>query len=149
MGILRTTFLVGFPGETEADFRELLQFVRDMRFERLGAFAYSREASTPSASMPNQVPFELAEERRARLLETQRRISHQQQRALRGKTLDVLVEGPSPETELLLQARHAGQAPEVDGVTYINDGVARTGEVVQVKIHQTGDYDLVGAIVQR
>jgi ribosomal protein S12 methylthiotransferase len=144
---LRTTFLVGFPGETKQDFAELVQFVKDMRFERMGVFSYSPEEVTPSAHMPEQVPHELAEERRGVLLELQRKISHKQHAALRGKTLDVLVEGLSPETELLLQGRHACQAPEVDGVTYINDGTAKPGDVVRVKISQAGDYDLVGGIV--
>lgn len=144
---LRTTFLVGFPGETKEDFAELVSFVKDMRFERMGVFAFSREESTPSASMPDQVPPELAEERRATLLELQRGISRKQHKAFLGKTLDVLVEGVSEESELLLQGRHACQAPEIDGVTYLNDGTAKPGEVVRVKITQTGDYDLVGGIV--
>jgi ribosomal protein S12 methylthiotransferase len=144
---LRTTFLVGFPGETKEDFQELVSFVKDMRFERMGVFSYSPEEVTPSAHMPDQVPHELAEERRMTLLELQRKISRKQHAALRGKTLEVLIEGVSEESELLLQGRHAGQAPEVDGVTYINDGTANPGDVVKVKIHQSGDYDLVGAIV--
>lgn len=146
---LRTTFLVGFPGETKEDFSELVTFVKDMRFERMGVFAFSREASTPSATMPDQVPAEIAEERRSILLELQRGISRKQHKALLGKTLDVLVEGISDESELLLQGRHACQAPEIDGVTYINDGTAKPGEVVQVKITQSGDYDLVGKIIGR
>ena len=97
--------------------------------------------------MPDQVPHELAEERRVTLLELQKGISRKQHAALRGKTLDVLVEGPSEESELLLQGRHACQAPEADGVTYINDGTANPGDMVKVKITQSGDYDLVGAIV--
>jgi ribosomal protein S12 methylthiotransferase len=144
---LRTTFLVGFPGETKADFAELVQFVKDMQFERMGVFSFSIEEVTPSAHMPDQVPHELAEERRATLLEVQKKISRKQHAAFRGKTLDVLVEGVSEESELLLQGRHACQAPEVDGVTYINDGSAQAGDVVRVKITQSGDYDLVGAIV--
>jgi ribosomal protein S12 methylthiotransferase len=144
---LRTTFLVGFPGETKDDFKELVQFVKDMRFERMGVFSYSPEDVTPSAHMPDQVPHEVAEERRITLLELQKNISRKQHAALRGKTLEVLVEGVSEESELLLQGRHACQAPEVDGVTYINDGTANPGDVVKVKINQSGDYDLVGAIV--
>jgi ribosomal protein S12 methylthiotransferase len=144
---LRTTFIVGFPGETKEDFKELVQFVKDMRFERMGVFSYSPEEVTPSAHMPDQVPHEVAEERRATLLELQKNISRKQHAALRGKTLEILVEGVSEETELLLQGRHACQAPEVDGVTYINDGTANPGDLVKVKISQSGDYDLVGAIV--
>jgi ribosomal protein S12 methylthiotransferase len=144
---LRTTFLVGFPGETEEDFQELVQFVKDMRFERMGVFSFSVEEVTPSAHMPDQVPHELAEERRATLLALQKTISRKQHAALRGKTLEVLVEGVSEESDLLLQGRHACQAPEADGVTYINDGSAKPGDVVKVKISQSGDYDLVGAIV--
>jgi ribosomal protein S12 methylthiotransferase len=145
--VLRTTFITGLPGETAADFAELCDFVREIRFERMGVFAYSREEDTPAAGMPNQVPAELAAERRDALMALQRDISRAQQRALLGRTLAVLVEGVSDETELLLEGRHGGQAPEIDGVTYITDGTASPGEVVRIRVDQAGDYDVAGGIV--
>lgn len=145
--VLRTTFITGLPGETEADFAELCELVEELRFERMGVFAYSPEEDTPAATMSGQVPHEVAEARRVELMELQRRISREQHEALVGKTLAVLVDGPSEETELLLQGRHSGQAPEIDGLTYITEGTASPGEVVQVLIEQAADYDLAGRIV--
>jgi ribosomal protein S12 methylthiotransferase len=145
---LRTTFITGFPGETEAEFQELCDFVEDMRFERLGVFLFSPEEDTLAATMPGQVPTEVASERRERLMALQQKVSRAQQKALVGKTLEVLVEGVSDETDLLLQGRHAGQAPDIDGLTYINAGTASPGEIVRVRIVQAADYDLVGGIVR-
>jgi ribosomal protein S12 methylthiotransferase len=144
---LRTTFITGLPGETEADFRELCEFVEEARFERMGVFTFSPEEDTPAALMPNPVEAEVAVARRNQLMELQQRISRQQQRRFIGRTLEVLVEGVSEQTDLLLQGRHRGQAPDIDGVTYINDGSASPGEVVRVRVDQAGDYDLVGGIV--
>lgn len=144
--ILRTTFITGMPGETEEDFLELCRFVEEIRFERMGVFAFSPEEDTPAADMAEQVSGELAAERRDRLMDLQRHISGEQQRSLIGKTLDVLVEGLSEETDLLLQGRHMGQAPDIDGVTYINSGQASAGDVVRVNIEEAHDYDLVGGI---
>ncbi len=144
---LRTTFITGFPGETEREHEELCDFVREIRFEQLGVFAFSPEEDTLAASLPGQVPAELAQERRSRLLEIQRGISRARQQALVGRTLDVLVEGVSDESDLLWQGRHAGQAPEVDGVTYITDGEPRVGALVKVRVEQAADYDLAGPIV--
>ena len=144
---LRTTFITGLPGETEEDFQEMLECVHEIEFERMGAFVYSPEEDTPAATMPNQIERVVAEERRDRLMQAQRAISAAQHKALVGQTLDVLVEGPSPESELLWVGRHPGQAPEIDGVVYINDGKAQIGDVLPVRIEQAGDYDLVGPIV--
>lgn len=144
---LRTTFITGLPGETADDFQELCDFVEEMRFERLGVFAYSQEEDTPAGTMADQVPAELAEERRRTLMEIGARISQEQQQALIGQTVEVLVEGVSEETELLLQGRHRGQAPDIDGLTYITEGTAAPGDVVRVRIDQAGDYDVAGGIV--
>ncbi len=146
---LRTAFITGLPGETEDDFEELLAFVRELRFERLGVFVYSPEQDTPAASMPHQVPKELAKERRDRLMELQREISREQQQALIGETLEVLVQGVSEETELLLEGRHRGQAHEIDGVTYITAGTASPGQLVHVLIEEASDYDLAGPMVNQ
>ncbi|MEE2961492.1 MAG: 30S ribosomal protein S12 methylthiotransferase RimO [Myxococcota bacterium] len=144
---LRTTFITGLPGETEADFGELCRLVEELRFEQMGVFSYSPEADTPAADFADQVPRELADNRRARLLAIQQDISRGYQESLHGKTLEVLVEGVSDETDLLLQGRHKGQAPEIDGITLINDGQATVGQVVKVQIEDSSDYDLVGGIV--
>lgn len=143
---LRTTFITGLPGETDEDFDELVAFVDELRFERMGVFSYSPEEDTPAAEMAEQVPHELAEERRKRLMALQQEISSEQQEQLIGQTLDVLVEGVSDETDLLLQGRHVGQAPDIDGVTYISRGNASPGEVVRVVVEETGDYDVAGPL---
>jgi ribosomal protein S12 methylthiotransferase len=144
---LRTAFITGLPGETEDEFRELCDFVKEVRFERMGVFTFSPEDDTPAASMSGQVEAEIAVDRRNRLMELQRVISHEQQMSFVGHTIDVLVDGVSEETDLLLQGRHAGQAPDIDGFTYINSGTASPGQVVRVLIDQAHDYDLVGGIV--
>ncbi len=118
---LRTTFIVGFPGEDERAFAGLLDFVQEVRFDHLGAFVYSRETDTPSAALPGQVPREVAEQRQQRLLEAQRRISRQRRQRFVGRTMPMLIEGTCGETDLLLVARHQGLAPEVDGRVLIND----------------------------
>jgi len=144
---LRTQFIVGFPGETEAQFEELLRFVEDQRFDRVGCFMYSPEENTKGASLPDPVDEATKQRRHDTLMELQQSISRDKHRALIGKTLPVLVEGFSEETDLLLVGRHSGQAPEIDGVTYINDGEAQVGDIVQVRITDAMDYDLIGGIV--
>ncbi len=144
--VLRTTFITGLPGETQADFEELCEFVREIRFERMGVFTYSVEEDTPAGTMPAQVPAELAAERRDILMAIQRDISREQQEALVGTTLEVLVDGVSEESELLLQGRHKGQAPEIDGLTYITDGTASPGDVVKIVVDQAAEYDVAGGI---
>ncbi len=146
---LRTSLIVGLPGETEADFDDLLRFVEAQRFERLGVFEYSAEEGTPAAEMAGQVAPEVKRQRFERIMELQRDISHEHQQALIGRTLEVLVEGRAEETEHLLAGRHAQQAPEIDGLTYVNDGVAYPGELVRVEITDASDYDLVGRVVGR
>jgi ribosomal protein S12 methylthiotransferase len=146
---LRTSLIVGLPGETEADFRDLLDFVAAQRFERLGVFEYSPEEGTPAAEMARQVPDAVKKERYARVMEVQQAISRAHQEAMIGRRIEVLVEGKSEETEHLLAGRHAQQAPEIDGLTYVNDGVAYPGEIVTVEVTDASEYDLVGRVVAR
>jgi ribosomal protein S12 methylthiotransferase len=146
---LRTSLIVGLPGETKADFEDLRAFVEEQRFERLGVFEYSAEEGTPAAAMDGQVPEALKKERFQRIMELQRDISLAHQQAMIGRTVEVLVEGRAEETEHLLAGRHAQQAPEIDGITYLNDGVAYPGEMVRVEITDASDYDLVGKVVGR
>lgn len=144
---LRTQFIVGFPGETEAHFEELLRFVEDTRFDRVGCFMYSQEENTKAGTLPGQIDEETKQRRHDTLMELQREISRDKHREFIGRTVDVLVEGVSEETDLLLVGRHSQQAPDIDGITYINDGEANIGELVKVKITDAMDYDLVGGIV--
>jgi ribosomal protein S12 methylthiotransferase len=146
---LRTSLIVGLPGETDADFEDLLAFVRAQRFERLGVFEYSAEEGTPAAEMPDQVPAKVRRARYDAIMQVQREISRAHQSAMIGRRLEVLVEGRAEETEHLLAGRHAQQAPEIDGLTYVNEGVAYPGEIVTVEITDAGDYDLVGRVVSR
>ena len=144
--VFRTTFIVGHPGETEEDFEALCEFVREQRFDRVGVFTYSDEEDTAAHAQDGKVPEAVAEERRQRLMEIQREISREKNQALVGQTVEVLVEGESEESALLLQGRYWGQAPEIDGLVYINRGEAAAGELVPVEITEAGDYDLVGGI---
>ena len=144
---LRSTFIVGFPGETEEHFRDLLAFIKEARLDHLGGFAYSPETDTPGAELPNRVPKQVARRRLRQLLETQKPIALERRRRLLGQRLRVLVEGPCEETEHLLQGRHHGMAPEIDGRLLINDGTAPAGSLVEVLITEAYADDLVGHIV--
>lgn len=147
--VLRTSLITGLPGETEEDFELLKEFVRTQRFERMGCFEFSPEEGTAAAKMEGQVPPKVAGRRRREIMAIQRRINREQNRALIGQRLQVLVEGVSAETDLLLAGRHAGQSAEqIDGITYINEGVASPGEIVTVEVTQATDYDVVGGIVE-
>jgi ribosomal protein S12 methylthiotransferase len=144
---VRTTFLVGFPGETEDDFQQLKEFIIEQEFDRVGIFAFSPEEGTSSFELPDPVDPDVAEARRKELYEIQEAISEKKLARFLDKELQVLVEGVSDESDLLLQGRFAGQAPDIDGVVYINDGEAKKGDMVTVRIEQTGQHDLVGGIV--
>lgn len=145
--VLRTQFIVGFPGETEKHFEELMRFVEDTKFDRVGCFMYSQEENTKAGTLPGQVDEATKQRRHDALMELQQSISLQAHKKWIGRTIDVLVEGVSEETELLLQGRHAGQAPDIDGVTYINEGTANPGQIVKVEVTEAMDYDLVGRIL--
>jgi len=144
---LRTTFIVGFPGETEEHFDHLLAFVERARFDHLGAFAYSPEPGTPAAELPGRVPRAVARRRYERLLAAQEPISRRRRETLVGRRMKVLVEGVHEETEHLLVARHHGMAPEIDGRVLINDGLAPAGGFAEVEISAAYSDDLVGHVV--
>ena len=146
--VIRTQFIVGFPGETPENFEELLHFVSEQKFDRVGCFQYSPEENTPGGKMQDQVSDEVKKFRHDALMEVQQNISRQKNKKLVGRTIDVVVEGPSEETELLLQGRYWGQAPDIDGVVLINEGEAQVGQVVRVKVTQALEYDLLGKIVR-
>jgi ribosomal protein S12 methylthiotransferase len=143
---IRTQFIVGYPGETEKHFEELLGFVEKMQFDRVGCFMYSQEENTKAGTLPDQVDQKTKQRRHDTLMELQMGISRAKHREFIGKKLQVLVEGVSEETELLLQGRHSQQAPDIDGVTYINEGTAKPGDMVEILVTDAMDYDLVGGI---
>ncbi len=147
--VIRTQFIVGFPGETEEQFQEMLEFIKEQEFDRVGCFKYSIEEGTKGATLPNQIDEETKERRYQQLMAAQKKISRKKHKAFVGQILDVIVEGYSDETELLLKGRTSQQAPEIDGLVYINDGFANVGDIVKVEITQSHDYDLVGQIVER
>ena len=143
---LRTTVMIGFPGETEERFRELCDFIKEARFDRLGVFPFSPEKGTPAARLKDSIPQEMVECRIEEVMEIQAENSRKLNEELVGKTVAVLVEGLHPETELLLSGRTATMAPEVDGQVLINEGSATVGEIVPVRITEAHTYDLVGSI---
>lgn len=145
--VLRTSVIVGFPGETEEDFELLLEGVRQAKFNHLGVFKYSDEEGTPAVRLKDKVPQEIIDERFEKLYEVQKEIARELNQEYLGKTIEVLVEGVHEETDLLLQGRHRGQAPDIDGKVIINDGMAKAGDIVMVEITDVLDYDLVGGIV--
>jgi ribosomal protein S12 methylthiotransferase len=140
---IRTTMLVGHPGETNAAHQALLTFVRELEIDHLGAFVFSPEQGTPAAEQPDQVPRELGEQRRDELMALQRDISRQRLQGLRGTEVDVLVDGPSDESEFLREGRYFGQSPGIDGVVILADSDASAGALVRARVSDTADYDLV------
>ena len=139
---IRTTFIVGFPGETDARFRELLGLVRDIRFDHMGAFAYSAEPDTRASTLPNQVPMEVVEDRLQALMLAQQAIAFEHNEAMIGRTVEVLIDEPIEEGDMWV-GRTAFQAPDVDSVTYVIREDLETGQFVQAEIVQTEDYDLL------
>ena len=144
---IRTTFMVGFPGETEKDFNILMNFVREMEFEHLGAFRYSDEEGTKAYRLKGKVPAHAIEERYHTLMSTQSHISLKKNRSLIGSLQRVLIEGINEENDMLL-GRTFFQAPDIDGIVYITEGEAAIGEMVEVKITDASEYDLFGEILQ-
>jgi ribosomal protein S12 methylthiotransferase len=144
---LRTTFLVGFPGESEQDFLEIESFIRKIKLEHVGVFPYANEEGAPSEKFAGQVPEAEKLRRREHILAVQRELSAENQKKYIGRLEPVLIEGVSAETDLLLEGRTRFQAPEVDGCIYINDGIANPGDIVNVRVTETQVYDLVGGIV--
>lgn len=144
---LRTSVIVGFPGETERDIMELLNFIEEFEFDRLGAFMYSREEGTPAAIMNRQVSGRAKSERYSRVMALQKTISRKRNKRHIGRVEKVLVDGISEESEFLLSGRTAGQAPDIDGITYITAGTASPGDIVSMRITGASDYDLAGEII--
>jgi len=147
--VLRTSIIVGFPGETEEDFEALLEGIKTARFNHLGIFRYSDEEGTPAFKLQPKVPQDVIEERFDRLYETQREIVRELNGEFLGKVIPVLIEGEPEETELLIESRHFGQAPDIDGKVIINDLNGRkieVGDLVYVEITEVLDYDLVGKV---
>jgi ribosomal protein S12 methylthiotransferase len=148
---LRTTFIVGFPGETDEEFDELLRFLRDIEFDRVGVFTYSDEDGTHGYDLEGKVPARVMRSRRAKLMREQARISKRKNRAMVGQRFRALLEGVSDESELLLQARLESQAPEVDGQVLVNDVpegfTSLPGDFVNVEITAAHEYDLVARVV--
>ncbi len=149
--VLRTTFITGFPGETDAEFRELADWIQHVGFDRVGVFAYSQEAGTPAGERPDQVPVEVREARRDELLALQQGIHRAKLEALVGSEVDVLVEGPSEEHDWVLEGRYYGQAPDIDGSVLLDveeaDDDVLPGTFVRARITAVGDYDLVGRVL--
>lgn len=145
---VRSSFIVGFPGETEAEFQQLLSFIKEARLQRCGIFQFSPEEGTPAYDMDDQVPDQIKQDRYDEAMLVQQQISLELQQELVGQELEVLIEGPSDDSDLVLAGRHRGQAPEIDGLVYIGNQVAQRGELVNVRITQAHPYDLVGEIVE-
>jgi ribosomal protein S12 methylthiotransferase len=144
---IRTSMIVGFPGETQEDFEELCQFVQAANFDRLGVFSYSDEETSESFKLDGKVDGRTIYNRKRRLMSIQKKISRQANRRLIGQEVPVLIEGRSPESELVWQARLATQAPDIDGVCYIEDfgeGEPRPGQFRRMRITKAHDYDLSG-----
>ena len=146
---LRTTLMVGFPGESEEEFKDLVNFVRETEFTHLGVFTFSPEEGTKAFQMEGMIPSEIAEERRARIMEVQQKISWKRNKEMIGSTIPVLIDGVSVNPEGMLQGRTAFQSPEIDGVVSITKGDARIGDTVMVKITQAEPYDLLGEITEK
>jgi ribosomal protein S12 methylthiotransferase len=142
---LRTTFMVGFPGESEQDFESLLDFVRRVPFERAGVFRYFAEEGTPAAELPDQVPPEEQQARQDALVDAQAEVARRYHQGLVGGRIRVLVDGPSSEHEMLLMGRHEGQAPEIDGGVHLGmpPHGARPGDVIEAVVTDADEVDLV------
>lgn len=143
---LRTSVMVGFPGEGEAEFESLLEFMEEVRFDRLGVFTYSREEGSPAMGMGNQVPADLMEERARLVQETQARISWERSQKLIGTTQEVLVDGPSEDPAFPWEGRTAAQAPEIDGVVYLRSRRLTPGHRVTVRITEAEGDDLIAQV---
>jgi ribosomal protein S12 methylthiotransferase len=150
-GTFRTTFIAGHPGETDAAFQSLCDFVREADLDHVGIFNFSREEGTVSGMLPKRVPQKEIDARRRELLRIQREVSKKKLRAMRDRTLRILVEGSSDESEYLLMGRHEGQAPEIDGQVYLSlspDAVApAAGTFVDARVTHSAEYDLAAEII--
>ncbi|MGL5088601.1 MAG: 30S ribosomal protein S12 methylthiotransferase RimO [Cetobacterium sp.] len=145
---IRTTVIVGFPGETEENFEELKDFIREFKFDYVGVFKYSREEGTVAHDLADQVPEDIKERRWVELTNLQSEIAEIKNRSMVGRIVEVMIDGISSESEFMLEGRTRGQALDIDGKVLTNDGTAKQGEIVKVKIEQNFEYDYIGAIVE-
>jgi ribosomal protein S12 methylthiotransferase len=145
---LRTTFIVGFPGETEAEFEELCDFVRETRFERAGVFAYSLEPGTPAARLPDHLPEEVKQARRDRLMEIQQEIAFAWARGQVGKELEAIVDGPDPEVPGHVLARGPADAPDIDCLVRLKGKGLRAGDLVRARVTGADGYDLAARAIR-
>lgn len=143
----RTAFIVGHPGETDRDFAELCEFVEWARFDHVGVFRYSDEETAQSHGQDGKVPARTAASRWRRLMALQRKIARAKNKARIGTELEVLVEGPSEEHELVMKGRHRGQAPEIDGQVYLSGGEVLPGQMRRARVTQASDYDVVADVI--
>lgn len=145
---IRSNFIVGFPGETEDAFLELLGFVKDAAFEHVGVFTYSLEEGTPAFELGDPVAERTKQSRKRKVLEAQQKISRTRNQGYVGRVIPVLIEGAHEETDMVLKGRHQGQAPEIDGSVLIVGGEPEAGRIQPVKITEAHAYDLVGEVVE-
>ncbi len=145
--VMRTTLITGYPGETEENFIELKDFVEEMKFERLGAFEYSREEDTPAYYLEPQISEEIAEQRKDELMQIQQDISEEFLAGLVGKKIEVIIDRKSEEEGILFEGRSYFDSPEIDGVVFITEGKGKIGDIVEVEIIDAWEYDLIGKIV--
>lgn len=148
--VIRTSLIVGFPGETEEQFQELAEFIQKYPLDNIGIFKFSREPDSHAYNLPNQIPEEVKEERYHQLMRIQKKVVKKRNAAMIGKKLSVIVEGYHPETELLMRGRYYGQCPDIDGQIIINDGrhVKAFGQRYTVEITDVADYDLIGKVLK-
>jgi ribosomal protein S12 methylthiotransferase len=145
--VMRTTFITGFPGETDADFQELAEFVGEQRFERLGVFTYSFEPDTPAAKLPDQLSEEIKNDRREQLMAIQQDIAFEWNDAQIGRPLDVIIDAAVPDENNAWIGRSYADAPDVDGVVYVTGEKLAIGSIVPCEIVAASEYDLVAAAV--
>lgn len=144
---LRTSFIVGFPGETSEDFENLVEFVQTVKFDKMGVFTYSPEEGTGAFEMHGQIPEELKEERRDRLMQIQQAISLEANKSKIGKIIKVLIEGKAEKEQELFVGRTEADAPEVDGIIYVGGRELSPGDIVPVKVTHAYEYDLIGEVI--
>ncbi len=146
---IRTSLMVGFPGETEEQFAELCEFIKEMPLDNVGIFKFSKEEGTHAATLDKHVPEDIKETRFKTLSELQQKLVHKRNNTQIGKKIEVLVEGYHPESRLLMRGRHDGQCPEIDGMVIINDGrkVTQFGKKYLVEVTDVTDYDLIGKVI--
>lgn len=145
--VLRTTFITGFPGETEEQFEELVDFVKAQKFERMGVFVYSYEADTPAAQLPDHIPDDVMETRRERLMQVQQDIAFEWNDRQIGKQIDVILDGPVPNEPTAWIGRSYADAPDVDGLVFVTGEHLAAGQIVKCEVVATRDYDLIGVAV--